>query len=125
MALITLDPNRVYDYIPKFDRKNTTDPLVVKLKYMSHGAYVDFMADLSREMASTNNPDKQTEISKAYDRKMFCDHVKGFENWFKIDGNPGTNEVEEFYDTNDKRLIYEINSAIQDSSILTEGQRKN
>lgn len=124
MALITLDPETTYEYIPKFDRKNSVDPLVVKLKYMSYGEYLEYVAAMAREMSTTTDSEKQTRISKAHDKKMFCKHVVGFENWIAKDGNPGT-DPGEFYETNDKNLIYEINSAIQDSGILNEGQRKN
>jgi hypothetical protein len=125
MALITLETSVEYDYIPEFDRKNSVDPLVVKITFMNHKEHIDFISKLSREMSTTDDPEKQTQISKAHDRKKFIEHVKGFENWNKADGTPEPNDAGLFYDRNESNLIYEISSAFREKGRLTEGQRKN
>jgi hypothetical protein len=127
MALITLDPETIIEYIPKFERDNANsiDPLIVKLRYMPHKKYLDYLSAMTREMSTTSDPERQTRISKSHDRKMFCEHVIGFENWNKLDGTKEDDDPGAFYDRNDKELIYEIQSAIQDSGKLTEFQRKN
>lgn len=125
MALITLDPETINEYIPEFDRENSVDPLIIKMRYMPHKKYLEYITMMTREMGTTNDTEKQSQISRAHDRKMFCDHVVGFENWLKLDGTKEPDDPGAFYDRNDKGLIYEIQTAIQESGVLSKGQRKN
>lgn len=124
MALISLDPEEIFEYTPKFDRKNTKDPLIVKVKYMPNSEHIQFVADIGKDMRTTNDPEKQTEIGKAHDRRKFIEHVVGFENWFKNDGTPEPDDISRFYDVNDADLIFEINTAYASTSILTAFQKK-
>jgi len=113
------------EYIPKFERENSKDPLIVKLKFMNHAEYIEYISVMTREMGTTTDPEKQSRISKAHDRKKFIEHVVGFENWNKLDGTKEKNDAGAFYDRNETNLIYEIQSAYREVSVLTDGQRKN
>ena len=124
MALITLDPDAIYEYIPIFDKKNTVDPLIVKLKFMPNKEHIDFMGAMAREMGTTNDNEKQTQISRAHDRRKFIEHVVGFENWLTPDGTKEPDDAGAFYDRNDAALIYEIGTAYMSNSILTKCQKK-
>ncbi len=124
MALITLDPTQEVEYIPLFDRKNKIDPLVILLTFMTNAEHIEYMSNMAREMGTTNDPEKQTKISKAFDRKKFIEHVKGFKNWNKLDGTPEPNDAGAFYDRNDANLIYEIQTAYASNATLTACQKK-
>ncbi len=124
MALITLDPLQEVEYIPLFDRKNEIDPLIIYMTFMTNAEHIDYMSNMAREMGTTNDPEKQTRISKAFDRKKFIEHVKGFKNWNTVDGDPEPNDPGAFYDRNDANLIYEIQSAYASNATLTACQKK-
>lgn len=131
MALITLDPNELYDYIPRFDRDNHKDPFSVKIKYVSHGEYKSFLVRQVREAESVDDPEKRALIYESGDMRFFAEHIKGFENWEicpsikKRQREEKLTDAELFYLYEDKALVTEVNSAITSASILTEGQRKN
>lgn len=129
MALITLDPDSIFEYTPKFDRKNTVDPFKVHLKYCSNGDWNDYKSKMILEGAKAENEEKRNLIMHAHQIRFYQKYIVGFENWTKADGTPGkaknAADVEEFVNMNDVSLIEEIEAVIKDSAFLSKQQRKN
>jgi len=124
MALILLDPDKIVDYVPEFDRKNTEDPLIIRCKYVPRKLSLEFNDVIARAWGNVTDTHKRIEIERACNRDQFIKQVVEVKNF--IDG--GGKEIIDpgvFYDSVDATLIFEIMDAMVTQSKLTGGQRKN
>jgi hypothetical protein len=124
MALIQLDPDKIIDYVPLFDRKNTKDPLIVRCKYVPRKLSVAFSDVIARAIQEVSDRQKRVDIQRACDKEQFCKQVVEIKNFFDDELNEITDPAI-FYDMVDTNLIFEILEAMVNQSILTEGQLKN
>jgi len=124
MALILLDPDKIIDYVPDFDRKNIVDPLIIRCKYVPRKLSLEFNDIIARAMQGVTDLHKRVEIERACNKEQFIKQVVEVKNFTDEEGksvsDPGI-----FYDSVDSILIFEIMDAMVTQSKLTEGQRKN
>jgi hypothetical protein len=124
MALIQLDPDKIIDYVPEFDRANTTDPLIIRCKYVPRKLALEYADIIARSFDGVMDQQKRIQIERACNKDQFCKQVVEIVNYTAEGGGPITDPAE-FYDSVDGTLIFEILDAMVTQSKLTEGQRKN
>lgn len=124
MALIRLDPKDTIEYIPRFDRKNGKDPLIVHMKFVPAVLRDTYLRNMGRELQNAGTDLEKSEISKAHDKNMFVAQIPKVENFFDAVGSP-IDDVGVFYESIDYELRAELIDAMCSQSELTKGQRKN
>lgn len=124
MALILLDPDKIVDYVPEFDRKNTEDPLIIRCKYVPRKLSLEFNDVIARAMQGVTDLHKRVQIERSCNKDQFMKQVSEVKNFTGPDGKK-TSDSGIFYDSVDATLIFEIMDAMVTQSKLTEGQRKN
>ncbi len=122
MAIISFDRDTPVDYIPAHCGNRTSEsPCVVRLKFCPYSK-VQGYAKLLRARAagpSGNSVENSQEIQK----KQFIENVESVSGYF-VNGAEVTDAVA-LYETAPADLIFEILRALEDASVLSEGQRKN
>lgn len=123
MALISFDKNAVIDFIPEYSgNRDALDPCVVKLRYVPFSKvqhYSRLISNKIRENKSSNPSTAAHEVQ----RQQFVENVQAIRG-FWVDGKEIT-DPGEFYEVADFDLIMELLRAMESSSKLSAGQRKN
>jgi hypothetical protein len=124
MALIRLDPKTIIAYIPRFERNNIVDPLVVNLHYVSASRFDDYLNKMGRELREVSLEHERIAVHKAHDKNFFLSEIESVENFNDADGSAIV-DIGVFYDSIDSELRAELIEAMKNQALLTEGQRKN
>lgn len=129
MAIISFDKTKIIDYVPVYGgnrnppRSAEEKPCVVKLKFVPYAKVQEYSTLIMSRTAATNDAEQKSEILQSIQRKQFLDSVESISGYV-IDGQEVTSP-EDFFETADADLIYEVLKAMESSSKLSEGQLKN
>jgi hypothetical protein len=122
MALIKLDPNKTIPYIPAVER-TSSKPLTVHLKFVNRKLYLEFTDRLSKELLSVDDPQIRLKINRAHDKENLVNQIVKIENFLDENGNQITN-IEDFVDSIDAATGHELVQAMQNQTLLLDGQKK-
>jgi len=124
MAIVSFDKDAVIDYIPEYaGNRDTEDPCVVRIKFVSYARAQHYARIIAQRAGNTSKPSKINGIAQSVQKKQFVENVESISGYFI--GDREVTDPEEFYDTADAELVTEIIRAMESSSRLSEGQRKN
>ena len=133
MAIISFDKTKIIEYVPEYGgnrnepRKNADGeyekPCVVRLKFVPYAKVQEYSTLIMSRTAATNDAEQKSEILQSIQRKQFLDSVESISGYI-IDDQEVTSP-EDFFETADADLIYEVLKAMESSSKLSEGQLKN
>lgn len=124
MAIISLDREMAVDFIPEYGGNRDSDtPCIVRLKFVPYSRIQHYSRLIAARTKSATDPAKVTEVSQEIQRRQFVDSVESITGYYI--GEREIKDPGEFYDSADTDLILEIIRAMESSSKLTEGQRKN
>ncbi|MBI5970869.1 MAG: hypothetical protein HY884_06915 [Deltaproteobacteria bacterium] len=124
MAIISFDKDTVIDYAPVYNGNRDSDnPCIVRMKFVPYSKVQHYTRLLAAKTKGVNDHLKVSEAAQFVQKKQFVENVEGVSGYC-IEGREAT-DAEEFYETADSDLIIEIIQAMESTSRLTEGQRKN
>ena len=129
MSIICFNENLIIPYVPRYGKnRESKNQAIVGIKPLNNNGSIAFTQLLQNKLAKCSDDAESDEVSKAVARQTFIDHVK------KVDGFEYMNEknelteiktAAELYDNGPRGLINEISLAVENSSVLSEGQLKN
>ncbi len=123
MAIISFDRLSLIEYVPEYaGNRESAEPCVVKLRFVPY-ARVQHYARLIVARKGTTDQARMTEMTQEVQKRQFVESVEGV-NGYYVDGVE-VRDPERFYETADTDLVIEIIKAMESSSRLSEGQRKN
>lgn len=126
MAIVSFSKDSVVNYAPAYGgNRESKDPCVVGIRFTPHGKvqeYSRLIAARGKGIAD-GDAERRLEVSHEVQRKQFVENI-AYVSGFMVDGREIT-DAGELYDHAPVALVYEILAAMQDSSTLSEGQRKN
>ncbi len=124
MAIITFDKDTVIDYVPAYNgNRDSADPCVVRLKFVPYSRVQHYSRLLAAKTKGVSDHLKVSEAAQFVQKRQFLESVEGVSGYC-IEGRE-TADAGEFYETADSDLIIEIIQAMESTSRLSEGQRKN
>lgn len=124
MSIVSFDKESVVDYIPEYGgNRESSDPCVVSLRFVPYSRVQEYSRLLAARARGVADPMKVAELSQHVQKRQFVENVENVSGYFvgatKVT-NPG-----EFFDTADTDLVLEVIRAMESTSRLTDGQRKN
>ena len=125
MAIISFDRDTIVDYVPEYGgNRESAEPCVVRLKFVPFSKVQHYARLIAaRNKGTRSDVNKAIEGAQDIQKKQFTESVESVSGYF-VNGL----EVKDpavFYDTADTDLVLEIIKAMESSSRLSEGQRKN
>lgn len=130
MAISSFSQDTIIEYTPESER-GSDNPCVIKTKFVSFARVQHYANIIERKVGEdirgikdvNKRVELKTRVAREVQRQQFVENVVGVEN-YSVDGKSITTAAE-LYDAADNDLITEIIMAMESSSRLTEGQRKN
>ena len=124
MSIVSFDKESVVDYIPEYGgNRESSDPCVVSLRFVPYSRVQEYSRLLAARARGVADPVKVAELTQHVQKRQFVENVENVSGYFvgvtKVT-NPG-----EFFDTADTDLVLEVIRAMESTSRLTDGQRKN
>ena len=129
MALICFNENLEISYVPKYGgNRKSQEQAIIGIKPLNNDGSIEFTRALSIKLEKCEDDIERDLVGKEMARQTFIDHIG------KISGCQYMNEknelteitaADELYDHGPRGLINEISLAIENSSVLFEGQLKN
>lgn len=124
MSIVSFDKESVVDYIPEYGgNRESSDPCVVSLRFVPYSRVQEYSRLLAARARGVADPVKVAELTQHVQKRQFVENVENVSGYFvgvtKVT-NPG-----EFFDTADTDLVLEVIMAMESTSRLTDGQRKN
>ena len=124
MAIVSFDREALIDYVPEYaGNRESFDPCVVRLRYVPYSRVQHYARILAARNKGIQDPARSTEIVHHIQKKQFTENVESICGYYVEDRE--VCDPETFYDTADTDLIIEIIRAMESTSRLTDGQRKN
>ena len=124
MAIVSFDKDTVIDYVPAYGgNRDSVEPCVVRLKFVPYSRVQHYSRLLAAKAKGASDPAKAAEAAQFIQKRQFVENVEGVSGYY-IEGR-GTSDVEEFYESADSDLVIEVIQAMESTSRLSEGQRKN
>lgn len=124
MSIVSFDKDSVVDYIPEYGgNRESADPCVVSLKFVPYSRVQEYSRLLAARTRGVADPVKVAELTQHVQKKQFVENVEGVSGYFV--GATKVTSAGEFFDTADTDLVLEVIRAMESTSRLTEGQRKN
>lgn len=124
MAIISFDKESVVDYIPEYGgNRESIDPCVVSLRFVPFSKVQEYSRLLAARTRGVADPVKVAELTQHIQKKQFVENVEAVRGYYV--GERKVTEPGEFLDTADTDLVLEVIRAMESTSRLTEGQRKN
>ena len=129
MALIIFNENLVIPYVPKYGgNRESKNQAIIGIKPLNNNGSIEFTRVLANKLNKCDDDSERDLVSKEMARQTFVEHVDNVAGCEYMNEKNELVEIttaEELYDHAPRGLINEISLAIENSSILSEGQLKN
>jgi hypothetical protein len=124
MSIVSFDKESIVDYIPEYGgNRESADPCVVSLRFVPYSRVQEYSRLLAARIRGVADPVKVAELSQHVQKKQFVENVEAVSGYFV--GDVKVTSPGEFFDTADTDLVLEVIRAMESTSRLTDGQRKN
>ncbi|MBW7957847.1 MAG: hypothetical protein H3C68_08155 [Deltaproteobacteria bacterium] len=124
MAIVSFDRESIIDYIPEYGgNRESLDPCIVSLKFVPYSRVQEYSRLLAARTRGLADQVRIAELTHSVQRKQFVENVECIQGYYV--GETRVSDPGEFYDTADTDLVLEIIRAMESTSRLSEGQRKN
>lgn len=124
MSIISFDKESILDYIPEHGgNRESVEPCVVSLKFVPYSRVQEYSRLLAARTRGVADPVKVAELTQHIQRKQFVENVEAVSGYFV--GERKVTSPGEFFETADTDLVLEVINAMESTTRLTGGQRKN
>jgi hypothetical protein len=124
MAIISLDPDVVIDYIPEYGGNKESDkPCIVRMRPLTYAQGQEMERRVLSQLKGAYSAAKENKVRQGEQKKVIVKHVESLENYFV--GDKSVADAQTFYNCADVTLLVEILEALMSNSKLSEGQLKN
>ena len=124
MSIVSFDKESIVDYIPEYGgNRESSDPCVVSLRFVPYSRVQEYSRLLAARTRGVADSVKVAELTQHVQRKQFVENVENISGYFV--GSMKVTSPGEFFDTADTDLVLEVIRAMESTSRLTDGQRKN
>jgi hypothetical protein len=124
MAIVSLDPEKVLEYIPLSER-GVENPCIIGITFVPYAKVKEYSRMIAEQSQnSLQDARKVMSAGLIVQKKQFCEHVKYVKNYTGPDGEE-VKTAAELYECADSELIMELLKAMESTEKLSEGQRKN
>ncbi|MFQ5736738.1 MAG: hypothetical protein ACE5GY_07730 [Thermodesulfobacteriota bacterium] len=124
MAIVGFDREMAVDYVPEYNgNRDSLDPCVVRIRFVPYSRVQHYSRLIAARSKGAQDPARVAEITQQVQKKQFVENVEAVYGYYVAEHE--VKDPSDFYETADTELVVEIIRAMESTSRLGEGQRKN
>ncbi len=124
MAIISLDPDVIIDFVPEYGgNKETKDPCVVHMRPLTYAQGQVMERSVLSKLTGKYSAAKDNKVRQGEQQAIMLKHIDSLSNYYV--GEKLVADAETFFNSADTELLVEVLEALLSNTKLSEGQVKN